>query len=56
MSRSQLYATAVSRYLESYKDEAVTEKLNDIYGEMGVPVEPILEIMQFLTLTEEEWS
>lgn len=56
MSRSQLYATAVSRFLESFQDEAVTERLNEIYRATTAEIDPILADMQYQTLPEEDWS
>lgn len=35
MSRSELYATALRRFLKEQEDAAITEKLNAIYGPMG---------------------
>ncbi len=56
MSRSQLYATAISRLIESYLDDAVTESLNNIYGESLATIDPVLLQMQFHALPEEEWT
>jgi len=33
VSRSELYATAVREYLERYRREDLTEKLNQVYGQ-----------------------
>ena len=32
MSRSELYTTALRRYLEEHRGEMVTERLDEIYG------------------------
>lgn len=55
MSRSELYVTAVSQYLDSFQDTAVTQALNELYAEMAASVDPILHQMQLLVLPEEEW-
>lgn len=55
MSRSELYATAVSQFLETFQDEAVTQALNELYGETVASVDPVLYRMQLLVLPEEEW-
>jgi len=55
MSRSQLYATAVARLIESHQGEAITESLNRIYGESEATIDPVLELMQYRTLPEEAW-
>jgi metal-responsive CopG/Arc/MetJ family transcriptional regulator len=56
MSRSQLYATAVSRFIESYNDDAITESLNNIYNESPATIDPVLLQMQLHELPEEEWT
>ena len=55
MSRSQLYTTAVTRFLDSYNDEAVTQALNEIYSESTDSIDPFLLQMQLQTLLVEEW-
>ncbi len=55
MSRSELYATAVSQYLESFQDEAVIQALNELYAETPATVDPVLYQLQLHTLPEEEW-
>jgi metal-responsive CopG/Arc/MetJ family transcriptional regulator len=55
MSRSQLYTTAVTRFLDSYDDEAVTQALNEIYSESTDSIDPFLLQMQLQTLPVEEW-
>jgi len=56
MSRSQLYATAVSQFIESFQDEAVTTALNKIYSATTGSADPVLQQLQFLSLPEEDWS
>jgi predicted transcriptional regulator len=55
MSRSQLYTTAVSQFLEAHQDEAITQALNEVYAEAEAAVDPILMQMQLAALPEEEW-
>jgi hypothetical protein len=55
MSRSQLYTTAVKRYLDSFNDEAVTQALNELYADSTETADPLLMKMQILSLPEEEW-
>lgn len=55
MSRSELYATAVSQFLASFQDEAVTQALNELYAETPAAVDPVLYQLQLHTLPEEEW-
>ena len=56
MSRSQLYATAVSRFIESFQDDKVTAGLDKVYGETSAVVDPLLQQMQLQALPEENWS
>ena len=55
MSRSQLYTTAVTHFLDSFDDEAVTQALNEIYSESTDSIDPLLLQMQLQTLPVEEW-
>jgi hypothetical protein len=55
MSRSQLYTTAVTRYLDSFNDKAVTQALNEVYDDPTETIDPILVKMQMLSLPVEEW-
>lgn len=56
MSRSQLYATAVSRFIESYNNDAVTEALNEIYRDSAAEIDSVLLQMQIHALPEEDWE
>ncbi len=55
MSRSQLYANAVSEYLAKHRDDQVTEALNRVYAEYSSALDPVLEAMQFASLPKEDW-
>jgi metal-responsive CopG/Arc/MetJ family transcriptional regulator len=56
-SRSQLYADALRQYLERYRDENVTRRLNEIYDAEPelAELDPVLAAMQFMSLPKEEW-
>jgi predicted transcriptional regulator len=56
MSRSQLYTTAVSQFIEAHQDEAITQALNEIYAEVEAEVDPVLMQMQLAALPDETWS
>lgn len=51
ISRSKLYATAVSEYLERLRAESVTERLNQVYSKHDSKLDPALERLAFETLT-----
>lgn len=56
MSRSQLYTTAVSQYLQAFDDEAITAKLNEVYTVVKEPIDPYLVQMQAYSLPKEDWE
>jgi len=55
MSRSALFAAAVSEYLEQHGEENVTERLNEVYANESSALDPILTKLQSLSLAEEQW-
>lgn len=55
MSRSQLYATAVSQFVEAYREEAITAALNELYATADSAVDPVLQQLQALAWPYEEW-
>ena len=55
MSRSQLYAQALSEFLQARSASAVTAKLNEVYGREGGSVDPALMRAQLGTLVHEAW-
>lgn len=56
ISRSELYATAVKRYLDSFSDETITQMLNEVYDDAAETLDPVLMQMQRHTLPDEDWS
>ena len=55
MSRSQLYATALSEYLERRKASNITERLNKIYSKESSKLDPALHSAQMRSLEREDW-
>lgn len=55
MSRSQLYSTALARFLEQHDDSAITAKLNDIYAEHPSAVDEDAQELQARSLPEGDW-
>ncbi len=57
VSRSELYARAVREYLERSRREGVTERLNEIYGQVDSEstLDERLESMQIASLEKEDW-
>ena len=56
-SRSQLYAEALREYLERYRDEDITRRLNEIYDAEPelAELDPVLEALQLEVLRREKW-
>jgi predicted transcriptional regulator len=55
MSRSQLYAQALSEFLQARSSTAITAKLNEVHGRESTPVEPGLMAAQLQVLSHETW-
>ena len=58
VSRSELYASAVAEFIERYRREGITEKLDEIYGvEEGAEssLDSNLGTLQLETLAKEDW-
>ncbi|MDX2504733.1 MAG: hypothetical protein QNL62_09690 [Gammaproteobacteria bacterium] len=55
MSRSQLYAEAVAEYMESHKNQNVTEILNRIYENESSSLDEELYSLQSQSIPKEDW-
>jgi len=55
ISRSALFAAAVSEYLEQHGEENLTERLNEVYAKESSALNPMLTELQSLSLAEEQW-
>ncbi len=55
ISRSQLYSTAVSEYLEARRAEGVTERLDAIYSQEESCLDPALLAAQLASIPEDDW-
>jgi predicted transcriptional regulator len=55
LSRSQLYADALSAYLSVRGAAAVTEKLNAVYSKESSKVDPGFAHLQLTRLANETW-
>ena len=55
LSRSQLYATAVSEFLNRQRGDAVTERLNEVYSRGPAKVDPVLHRAQLKSLDKDSW-
>ena len=55
MSRSQLYAEALSEYLARHAPEEVTETMNQVMDELGNAVDPFVTAAGTRVLERSEW-
>lgn len=55
VTRSKLYASAVSEYLDRRRDERITELLDEVYREQPSQLAPELRRMQGRSLAADEW-
>jgi len=53
--RSQIFAEALAAYVESHSSEAITSKLNQVYGSEESTVDSGLSQAQFNSLSHETW-
>ena len=50
VSRSQLYAQAISEYAERHSSQRVREKLDEVYASQESELDPTLALMQSIAL------
>jgi metal-responsive CopG/Arc/MetJ family transcriptional regulator len=55
VSRSQLYAAAISEYLERRRDQGITERLNAIYARRSAKLDPAFHRAQLKSLGKGDW-
>jgi hypothetical protein len=55
MSRSRLYATAISEYLDRHRADSVTERLNRLYSKHDSKLDPAWERAMLQTLAKDPW-
>lgn len=55
VSRSRLYATAISEFLNRQQGSAVTERLNDVYSRRPAKVDSALHRAQLRSVDKDSW-
>jgi metal-responsive CopG/Arc/MetJ family transcriptional regulator len=55
ISRSRLYAVALSEYLKAQQRKDVKQVLDRVYSSQPSSVDPILDAMQQASSTQEDW-
>lgn len=53
LSRSELYATALSQYLQEHRGDGITEQLDAIYGAESSALDPAVALLQERSLSED---
>lgn len=55
ISRSELYARAVARFVEEHRGDKVTDALDRVYAEVDSTLDPTLSRLQAVSLPRDEW-
>lgn len=55
VSRSSLYVSAIKSYVEAHEGEAITAKLNEIYGQVDSKLDPKLKKLQAKAISRNHW-
>jgi len=55
MSRSKLYCTALSEYLQNHDKDNITEKLNSYYANHEANTDDDLRALTYRAFSKEDW-
>ena len=55
VSRSELYATAISEFLDRQQGTAITQRLNEVYSRHPAKVDSGLHRAQLKSLAKDSW-
>jgi len=55
MSRSKLYCTALSEYLQNHNPDSITEKLNSYYSNHESKIDDELRALTYRAFSKEDW-
>jgi predicted transcriptional regulator len=55
VSRSELYAKAIAEFLNSQREDSITERLNDLYSRRTAKLDPGLQRAQLKSLEKDTW-
>jgi metal-responsive CopG/Arc/MetJ family transcriptional regulator len=55
ISRSELYAKAISEFLKGQQENSITERLNDLYSRRTAKVDSGLQRAQLESLRKDAW-
>jgi metal-responsive CopG/Arc/MetJ family transcriptional regulator len=55
VSRSRLYATAISEFLNRQQGGAVTQRLNEVYARRPAKLDSVFDRAQLRSLEKDSW-
>jgi metal-responsive CopG/Arc/MetJ family transcriptional regulator len=55
VSRSELYARAITEFLKRQQGNAITERLNDVYTRLPAKLDSALHSAQLKSLEKDAW-
>ena len=55
-SRSAIFTEAAREYVQTHRQESVTERLNQVYGTQDSALDPVVARIQAHSLSKEEWE
>jgi metal-responsive CopG/Arc/MetJ family transcriptional regulator len=56
ISRSALFTAAVDEYIQHHREDSVTSQLNEIYPEHGSSLDSVVDEIQTLSISQDDWS
>jgi metal-responsive CopG/Arc/MetJ family transcriptional regulator len=55
VSRSELYVTAITQYLEAHREQDITERLDGVYGDIDSALDSAVLELQRRSLPSGDW-
>jgi predicted transcriptional regulator len=55
VSRSELYARAITEFVQAQQRDAITDRLNEVYARNAAKVDPGLHRAQLKSLKNNDW-
>lgn len=56
VSRSRLYSVALQRFVQEHDEEAITSRLDEVYGNESSALDPLFQSIQSRSLAKGEWK
>ncbi|MBV8772125.1 MAG: hypothetical protein JO166_07335 [Deltaproteobacteria bacterium] len=55
ISRSLLYSRAIERYLSEVQQQNITARLNEVYANEMIDIDPMMAMLQAVSVLHEPW-